>query len=505
MEQDKLHTAPDQLHRAWLTVLRAKRHARKGAVVVAVGTVASLAFAVLRERSYVSDTVLLYRQLINPRLLGGGNRDRVRVKDTGVRLGEILRSRPNLQRTIKKFRLYPDLVAQDRGVEAVELMRQSIRYRVRPGDTIHISFTGTTPEQAQQVTAYLAKRLIDEDRRLRSEQATVAGGFINAELKRVRDELDERERDLARFLAENPEFARVMTPGSGTAGAAIRAQGRPAARKLAAGPENAVQALRRQRARILERLGVRSPSHKVTRDPKIVAAQRAAEREVTRERQRLDRLKTQFTDLHPDIQVAKARVGAAEAKLERVTRLLESSSHVDKPVSTADQKALRESLRRIEQKIRAHEGAGARRVRGGRRGGSVKDRTATRIVALELEWSKLNRNVAESRDRYLQLESRQFQTLLSTNVELLARAGNIEIIDPAYRPTRPAGTGRTVVVLGGGTLSVFLALSLMMILAILDNRIYREADFERLNLDIPVLTVIPTAKLPEKKRRRLRG
>jgi uncharacterized protein involved in exopolysaccharide biosynthesis len=508
MDQDKLYTAHDQLHRAWLTVLRARRHIWKGVVVVAVITVASVIFALGRGRIYVSETVLLYRQIINPRLLGGSDRDRVRVKDVGDRLGEILLSRPNLKRVIRKFGLYPDLIAKNRSVDAVEKMRKAVRFSVRPGDTIHISFTGETPKQVQQVTAFLAERLIEEDMRLRNEQATNTGKFINSELKRVRTELDRREREIARFIAVHPEFARVTTPGAGTAGATIRAQGpQPKAAAPARRLEYGIQALRRQRKRIMERLATKDPKPKVIRDPKIVEAHRAAERELARERQRLTRLKEQFTDIHPDVQAAKTRYNAAKAQLDRVARLLKSTTRTERPVSTVDKKALEDELDRIEQKIAAHRRriATRKRPQADEPKFDAKDETASRIVALELEWSKLNRNVAETRDRYLQLEGRQFQALLSTSSHLSQRAAQIEIIDPAYLPARPSGIGRTVIVAGGFAVSVFLALSLMLILAVLDNRVYRHVDFERLNLDLPVLTVVPPPTLPPKKRRQLRG
>jgi uncharacterized protein involved in exopolysaccharide biosynthesis len=510
MDQSKLYTAHDQLHRAWLTVVRSKRHLWKGVVVVAVFTMAALVFSVVRGRIYLSETVLLYRQIINPRLLGGSNEDRLRVKDIGVRLGEILLSRPNLKRVIEKFKLYPDLVAENRQVDAVEKMRLAVTFRVRPGDTIHISFTGETPKQAQQVTAYLAERLIEEDRRLRSEQATTTGKFINSELKRVRAELEQREREIARFIALHPEFARVTTPGAGTAGASIRAQGvKKGAPPPAPGvrPDYGIRALRRQRKRILERLATKAPTPRVIRDPRIEEAHRLAEQELAREKRRLARLRTQFTDLHPDIQAAMARVRAAQEQLARVARLLKSTSRVEKPVSTVDKKALEAELEQIEQKILAHRRRANRRSkpRVDEPKFDVKDETASRIVALEIEWSKLNRNVAETRDRYLQLEARQFQALLSTSSELSQRASQIEIIDPAYLPVRPSGIGRTVIVGGGFAISIVLAVSLMLILAVLDNRVYRQVDFERLNIEIPVLTVVPPPESPAKKRRLLRG
>jgi len=57
------------------------------------------------------------------------------------------------------------------------------------------------------------------------------------------------------------------------------------------------------------------------------------------------------------------------------------------------------------------------------------------------------------------------------------RAGRrLAIVDPAFKPARPSGPGKTIFLLAGMVLFVTLGLSLAVGLAVIDDRLYRRAD-----------------------------
>jgi hypothetical protein len=90
--------------------------------------------------------------------------------------------------------------------EAVEEMLLATTFRVSEGDIFVVSFTGSSPEEAQRVTAHLTDILIGENARLRSGQAVVTKEFLEAERKRNAAELAAKESEYVRFLAAHPEF-----------------------------------------------------------------------------------------------------------------------------------------------------------------------------------------------------------------------------------------------------------------------------------------------------------
>jgi Mrp family chromosome partitioning ATPase len=101
-------------------------------------------------------------------------------------------------------------------------------------------------------------------------------------------------------------------------------------------------------------------------------------------------------------------------------------------------------------------------------------------VALETEYARLSREAAEARERFQQLESRQFMASMTASTLTSGQAAQIVVIDPAYLPANPVGM-RVVRLYGlGGALSLLLALGVLAALALLDDRIHDSADVERL-------------------------
>src|SRR6185369_4323302 len=90
------------------------------------------------------------------------------------------------------------------------------------------------------------------------------------------------------------------------------------------------------------------------------------------------------------------------------------------------------------------------------------------IVALETEWARLNREVADARERNQQLESRQFKASIMESAVTAGRNSQMIIVDPAYKPTHP-NKGRTQVVLAGGAVAFALGILLAVLLMLFDD------------------------------------
>ncbi|MEO6419710.1 MAG: hypothetical protein ABIP39_09905, partial [Polyangiaceae bacterium] len=66
----------------------------------------------------------------------------------------------------------------------------------------------------------------------------------------------------------------------------------------------------------------------------------------------------------------------------------------------------------------------------------------------------------------------------------------MEVIDPAYKPTRPARGGRTNAALVGGAIALIVSIGYAFMRVLLNDTIIDAADVEALQL-IPVLGIMP--------------
>jgi hypothetical protein len=89
---------------------------------------------------------------------------------------------------------------------------------------------------------------------------------------------------------------------------------------------------------------------------------------------------------------------------------------------------------------------------------------------------------------------------MDANQKLAEQGGRLAVVDPAFKPARPTGPGKTIFLLAGMVLFLTLGLSLAVGLAVIDDRLYRRADLDQLG--VAVLAVIPPAIHVKKRKRR---
>ena len=489
----------DQLHRVILLLKRSTRHFWKAALVCLVGTALAVGLALMKKRVYRSEAVILYREAIDPAAVSNAAAGpKATTRDIGARLQELLMARPRLKRIIKKYKLYPRAVHSLGYVEAVDKMRKNIDFKIGQGDTFHIAFRASKPELAQAITSELANSLIAQDTYLRQEQAEATQRFLSKETQLLQRNLDLRQRKLAKFLSDNPEFAQDQQAHS--AGASVRAL-RERRRQHARGVD-ALSVMKRQAERL--ELQLKNPSAaapKAPADPKLVMAKERAGQELADARSNLSRARARYTEKHPDVVAGKSRVQRAVEALKRVTAAVRASRRLRpaRKVSDADREALKGRLAALQRQIvslkRTRRRAGSQTAKA-----KVANKATNRIVALETEWQRLNREVRQARDAYVKLEERLFRARLAASSESVTEGAQMRIIDPAYEPTRPAGVGRSIIVAAGGLVSGFLGALLMLGLAWVDDRIYDAVDIERAKLT-DVLVEVP--KAPRRGRARI--
>jgi uncharacterized protein involved in exopolysaccharide biosynthesis len=505
MSVTPVRTPRDRLERLTAVLARAFRFWWVAAFILVLGAGASLAAATLKQRKYTSETVLLYREGIRATYVLGRDAEGEQTRKLGLRLKEMVLARPRLKDIIDQFKLYTDIVDKNGYIEAIDQMRNNIVFKVREGDTFLLSYTDKDPETAQKVAARLAQSLIDENSKYRNQQAESTKDYIAQQKKVYEDDLNDKRTALYDFMAKHPVFANELGAGGGAHGGSAVIEGEKKKKTVEKG-DPGLATLEREAARIRQRLALpsapRAPTAAPRRDPRLEQAKQEAESEMRAAERDLDEKKAQFTEAHPSVIAAKSRLKSAQERFKRASDALASGELImpmdAPPASESEKPALEKRLAEIES-----ETAAVRRRAQNAKEGEAAEKKASGIVQdivdQEIEWQRLNQDVNEAQERVQTTESREYVATMAAGAEASGQAAQIDIVDPAFKPTRPAGGGRMKIMLMGLLASLGLALAIVLACAVFDDRLYDRADVEGLEL-APLLVGIPRLAAGRSKR-----
>ena len=228
--------------------------------------------------------------------------------------------------------------------------------------------------------------------------------------------------------------------------------------------------------------------------PELEAKRSAAQQNLSSAQQNLAEMKAKYTEQHPDVRSAQARVATAQAEMNAVNAEVAKATPVGEaaPTTDAGKEKMKNDLKRIESEIAARKQKAGQNV-------PEANETVNRVVALETDWSRLTRAVAESRERMGEIERNFFRAQVEASSELGGYSDQVVVLDPAFVPTRPEKPGKALIVVLAAAASMAMALMVSVLRALLDDRIYEELDLARV---APVLAVVPR---PERRRWWSRG
>lgn len=420
-----------------------------------VGAVAFGVFYRLHQPRFRSETVVLYVDKGGPEENGDTAEAQ---RSVSLRLKELLVSRPNLERVISRFGLYPKLRERYGMIDAVEELKKHIDFRAPGGDTFSIAFDGDSAKQAQGVTAELARLVLEGDAELRKGQAKVALDFLVGERATREAELRDAEEKLAGFMAQHPRFALDTTPLAN--GAAIRASmGAAAAAQAPSGGQAWAPAR-----------GSGGPSSPVPAAPMPGAAPNPTNADEARARAALAAAReslteklAHYTPAHPDVRAAEGEVQRASERLAALANVAPKAAPVE---VAAGQPAAAPSaapkLAAVPPRVAVATPA--------------KTGSPQNLVELEVEWLKLTRAVTEARQRQDQIEGQLFRADIQSSSETGGHGVQVSVIDPAFLPQTPLPPGRTTLALIFGAASLMLGAVAALILAIFDERLFTSRD-----------------------------
>lgn len=460
------------------------------AVFATIGAALTLAFVLIRPKKYQSYAVLFYQERIQTSLLS--NREEVVQRNIGDRYRELLLARAQLEKIVSdpKMNPFPD---EDDSDVAIDKLRQLVRLEARGANAFRITFTDSDAERAKNIVEKLTKMLQEKDEQLRNEQAKATVSFALTQKDSAATELAKGELALAEFLAKHPEFAQdaIQAAATGTVageGASIRSLREKNAKQPTGNTR--LYALERQKRRIQARLDAPPDSPPIRIPSPPTPEKAAAEAEVTAARselaagnRELSEALTQYTDQHPAAIRARDRIQAAQARLKRAQAAVPPDVETAvAPATEADRAKLRRELDALDQQITSEQ------KRDGKTPAQV-DAATDWVVQLETEHARLRRAVTEQRERSESLNDSVFRAQMDANQKLAESGGRLSVVDPAFKPVKPSGPGKTLMMIAGMALFVMLGSGLAVGMAVIDDRLYRRADVE--SLGISVLAVIP--------------
>ncbi|AKU98455.1 Lipopolysaccharide biosynthesis chain length determinant protein [Labilithrix luteola] len=515
-------TIREEIDRLFTVLRRGLTFWKRSLAVFLVVSLAAFASVMSAPRTYKSETVILYQDSIRSGDLPGAEGGSENARRVGARLREMLMSRAILEPLVREIGLYPSLVEKRGLVDAVDEMRKHITFRAREGDTFEIAFESSSRELAKEVARRLVECIVQDAASRRTEHAKTLKEFLDAESDRNKVDLKAKDAELAKFLAVHPEFARPTPSDMHSAepivvppGAAITT-GDP----LLAALEWKAARLERQlrTVPVAGQSTAAKPSPprpaKLPDSAELVAARKDVEDKAGR-----------FTEKHPDVIAARARLRSAEAAQAAAQATADAAAQA---AAEAAAEAAAQAAAEAAAQAAANEAApsamdenreelaaqlatlkaqiAARRTPGGATAGGKQTHAPAPAdghagaVDLEVEFRRLTREANDVRERQRQLDDKQFKASIAASSLLNERNIQVSVLDPAYLPTHPSSRPRSTGLAVGLLVAFVLALLTALVSARLDDRIHDRIDLEALYV-MPVLAVIPRPKmLPRKER-----
>jgi len=386
-----------------------------------------------------------------------------------------------------------------------------------------VSFDSRSPQLAAAVANELTTLFLGENVSMRKQQATSTADFLADEAQRIDDEVTETERKLAQFKTEHegniPELAQLNIQQASRAQDDLREF------------DSRIRSLDQQIVFLKAQLAQVNPTSSLYKDSSQRVLSTADQLRVLRSELAVARAK--YSADHPDLLRLEREVSGLEAATGKTPayrdtlRDLESRrADLAKRLEnqTADHpdvvRAQRE-IAQIEQQLRTASAVSPATAAGEEpdnpayiqvqasliaaqadRSAVIVQRAqvATRLALLETrgqaapnverDYNKLVRDLDNARKRYAEVQQKQMEAQLSSNLESELKGERFTLIEPAVEPQKPVSPNRRILALLGLAFAVGVALGAVFLIEALDTRIHSQHDILHL-LQVPPLAIIP--------------
>jgi polysaccharide biosynthesis transport protein len=484
-------------------------------------TLATIAVLSLLPNRYMSTATLLVVQQQVPQRYVVPNSTTDVASALQAMKQEVL-SRTQLLRMINDFGLYPKQRKRDAPEELVTLMLSNIdivpineipQQANKDFDAFRISFTTESALLAQQVTNTLTSLFINQYQENKTSQSTNTTNFLHRQAEEKGKLLAEQEEKLKDFklqhVGELPEQQQgnlgILTGLQGqlrdTMASLNRAQQqRPVLQaQLDAAP----------RRRLAPGNGILAPvpgnpNATQTLTPLEIAESDLAHLEATRSALQSKGFKPE----HPDVLRNTQEIAKAEEKLKRLraaappAEKARPSAPASPALDAAEEPAvalLKANLDANRQEIESLSNDEARLKASIAQYENRLNQTPVR----EQQQASILRDTEALRVEYGELQKKEHESELATNLEKQQGGQQFRLIDQASLPSLPTSPNRRKMSLGGAVGGLLLGLALAVFMEMRDTSFHTEKDLAKY-LDLPFVLGIPLLPTRVEERRRKR-
>lgn len=422
-------------------------------------------------------------------------------------------SRTRLLVVINAFHLYASERKQMTLDEKVERMRKDIDIEIvhdahtQQITAFRINYSGSDPQQVQQVTERLTELVIGENLKVRREQSEGTTRFIQDQLEKSRLALADQEAKVRAFQAKHEG----ELPGEQTANLEILS----GLQSQLQSQEDALSSARQQgiylqslidqdrTARRIHRTSDGSPTDIPTVD-----------RELASLTAKLESLRTRYTDIHPDIQNTKAEIAKAERRKAEITRdrQLNHPGNKRADASGDDEADLEDpAMLQLQSQLRAGQAEVGNRERAV---ATLKERIEKYQARLnngpatEQQLTDLARGYEQSKADYDALLKKKNDSQMATSMEQRQQGERFTMLDPPSLPQKPVFPNRMKFCGIGVGVGILLGIAVVAVSELAAGRLHSERDIQAL-VGVPIVCEIPEITTPFeqilKKRSALRG
>lgn len=457
------------------------------------------------------------------------------VEDRLNTIRQQILSRTRLEQIIQEFQVFPEQRATAPMETLVDVMRRErIGVSVQRGrgtQAFEVSFQDTNPRVAMLVTNRLAALFIEENLKVREQQAMGTSVFLADEIEAHRARIREREKAISAFrLARMDELPERLASNQARltqlqSQLQINAQGVNASedRKVLlqqqiAEVERRVQEEIQRRAEALSAAPASVDASAAEGPaPHVTPLELPVEREVVRARDELSRLKLSFTEKHPDVARLSALVQQLEARAREERDALPQTPvgaiagpvapQAPVPPPTVVRPApveYPEVYHRMVSDVLALERQVERSKEESARIRQEIETYQARIAATplrEMELRQLSEDYESLKAAVTRLVENKLQADLSENLERKQKGEQFKILDPANLPEKPVSPNRAKMIAVALVLGLGLGFGVVFLLDAMTPGVRSREELAR-ELDLPVLGVIPEIVTASDLRRR---
>ncbi|MES1245319.1 MAG: GNVR domain-containing protein [Acidobacteriota bacterium] len=351
-------------------------------------------------------------------------------------------NRSNLERIVQEMNLYPLLRAQEPPEKVVEVARRNLTVAKKGDSVFTIYFKDPDPVKAAGTANRVAELFIQENLKLREDQAQGTSTFLESELAQTKAQLEQQEARIAAFkqlhMGELPEQRDTNLQAAGQL-----------QDKLAINMEALDKAETRK---IFLQRQISELSQMTAPTPAAPSAPAGPSR-LEQLQAQLVELRSRYTDRHPD-------VVRLESEIEQLKKIengqIQVTSVPPAPAAPKIDPALRAQLDAVDVEIRGLQGERARILSDS----AQYQARLESVPRVEQELLSLTRDYDNIQKSYDSLLAKRIDASLAQNLEKSRQSEQFTILEKAIPPADPYWPNPVLLLaigLAGGALAGVIA------------------------------------------------